>query len=118
MSKLILAFLCLLFAGFANALNDPMRPPFFDGSGQSSSDKKPVSALKLTMVLHAGNRQVAVVNGETVQVGESVAGYRVLSIKKDRVVVSHQGKLKELMLLKPEQRLKMKPANHSARDQE
>jgi len=67
--------------------------------------------LALSMILTANDRKVAILNGQSVQAGDSVAGYRVVRIKDDRVVVTRKGKVKEVMLGKPQQRNKIKVVN-------
>lgn len=107
----LVTVMLLLLAGPGHALNDPMRPPFFDGSGNKEN---PVvnRPLLLSMILTAAERRVAVLNGQSVQVGDEVDGYRVLRIERQKVVVSHKGKVKEVFLGAPQQQ-KTRVSNQS-----
>ncbi len=109
--SILLAGVLLLISGHGYALNDPMRPPFFDGSGNSET-REVSRPLQLSMILMAAERRVAVLNGKTVQVGEDVDGYRVLRIERHKVVVSHKGKLKEVFLGSPQEQ-KTSVSNHN-----
>ncbi len=101
----------MLLGAPAWSVNDPMRPPFFDGA--SSKGPKPiVRPLRLSMVLFGRDRKVAVLNGHTVKVGDSVMGYRVLRIERDHIVVSKKGQIKEVSLGNPQQRGKTQVNNH------
>lgn len=112
MKSYLLGFLVIVLAPPVWGAGDPMRPIFFDAkvSGEKTSTAKP---LMLSMILHANDRQVAVINGRSVKVGDSVSGYRVMAIKKNQVVVARRGKTKKIALGKPKQRNKIKVANRS-----
>lgn len=112
MNKFVLGNILLLLALPAWSLNDPMRPPFYDGASNSSPTQV-VRPLELSMILFANDRKVAVLNGQTVKVGESVMGYRVLRIDRDRVVVSKKGRVKEVLLGNSQQRGKTTIKNHT-----
>lgn len=105
MVKLLVLGVLVFSGGSAWAVNDPMRPPFFDGSS-SQQRVQPSEPLVLSMVLFSNKRKVAVINGKSVRVGETVAGHRVLRIDANRVVVSRKGKVKEIPLGQPEQQNK------------
>ena len=96
------------------ALNDPMRPPFFDGGNAGDSTKEKANQpLVLSMILNGSDRKVAILNGSAISVGENVDGYRLLRIDDDRVVVSRKGRVKEVLLGKPQQRNKTLVGNRS-----
>ena len=111
---------CLLLAIFvfslqAHALNDPMRPPFFDGGSSGENTKEqPNQPLELSMILAGNERKVAILNGVALGVGENVDGYRLLRIDSDRVVVSRKGRVKEVFLGKPQQQNKTQVGNRNA----
>ncbi|MDX1695082.1 MAG: hypothetical protein R3208_15050 [Ketobacteraceae bacterium] len=87
----------MMLPGHCYALNDPMRPPFFDGSGSANAPEinRP---LVLSMVLIANERRVAVINGKSVLVGDEVDGHRLLRIDRNKVIVSRKGKVKEIYM--------------------
>lgn len=87
---------CLLLAGAApaaaQALQDPTRPPaslMAGGSGAAAGAVPAApSAPRLQSVLIArqpGGRHVAVVDGETLRVGDSFKGARVTRIEQNEV---------------------------------
>ena len=88
---------CLLWSGQSVALNDPTRPPSFEEASAPAA-KESKLPLTVSMILLAKDRRVAVLNGQSLQVVESVDGYRVLRIERSKVVVSHKGKVKEVFL--------------------
>ena len=98
MNKWLLVILLFLWSGHSLALNDPMKPPFFDGDASRTDQKTAARPLKLSMLLIAPGRKVAVINAQSVMVGDSVDGYRVLRIDENKVVLSGRGKVKELYL--------------------
>ena len=56
------------------------RDPFTRGAGIGE-----VSGLTLTGILWDPNEPIAVINGQTVQVGDEVDGYQIVAISHDRV---------------------------------
>lgn len=118
MRQYLVAIFCILISLPVWAVNDPMRPPFFDGSQSTTKNVSKAKPLTLSMILNAGDRKAAVINGKSVQVGETISGYRVLRIDAERVVVSRKGKVKEVYLGKPQQRNKTKVANRKSATEE
>ena len=83
LSRLILIALCHASTAFAadTGLSDPTRPS--DQSGQSeraaahaSNDEK----LSLTLI-RLGTSPLAVINGENVHLGATIAGYKLISLQ-------------------------------------
>ena len=74
----------------AEQLVDPMRPSEYKAPqpqrplAQAETD---TSSWKLTAVITAADRRVAVVNGRSLQRGDSVDGFTVRNIFSDRVVL-------------------------------
>lgn len=101
-SVLMVLLSCLFWSGHSVALNDPTRPPSFEGPAKTAA-KEVKLPLTVSMILLAKDRRVAVLNGQSLQVGQSVDGYRVLRIERSKVVVSHEGKVKEVFLGTAEQ---------------
>lgn len=88
---------CLLFMGAggagAQALHDPTRPPASlaspqAGAGAAAAGAAAKQAPRLQSVLtgrQPGGRSVAVIDGETLRVGEFYKGARVTRIEQDEV---------------------------------
>ena len=91
------ACLCLLLAASnmvcAQALQDPTRPPAALMAGQGAAAGQPAAAQanrmpQLQSVLisrQPGGRHVAVIDGETLRLGETYKGARVARIEQDEV---------------------------------
>lgn len=90
LTMLLLACLVLApMAAGAQPLQDPTRPPA--GMDRSASDPAVEGGVpRLQSVLiarHAGGRHVAVIDGETLRLGESYKGARITSIAPGQVVL-------------------------------
>lgn len=68
------------------ALRDPTRPPA-DPTISRSAESHTVQHWNLSSILISPQRRIAVINGRSLQVGQSLAGARVLSIEADQVVL-------------------------------
>lgn len=76
----------------AQALADPTRPPaaLMSARGAAAPVASAPAAPRLQSILiarHAGGRQVAVIDGQTVQVGEQYRGARVERMTETEVVL-------------------------------
>ncbi len=96
---LICVFLCLSWVGMAGAaeFTDPMRPLNYqaatvDTSTDTANEKRKTDSWKLTAVLLSDKRSVAVVNGQSLQLGDVLEGYTLKSIYQDRVVLKGKGR--------------------------
>jgi MSHA biogenesis protein MshK len=99
------AALALLFAAgaqaHAQALQDPTRPP---AAASISSAREPVAAAagpRLQSILvarEAGGRHLAVIDGETVRLGEQFHGARVARIGDNEVELVRGGERQVLRL--------------------
>ena len=81
----------------AEAFSDPTRPGSYTAP---DAVEKPTQALKLESVLIGSNRRVAVINGKTCRVGDSVDGARVVAIHADSAELVRDGNKVVLPLLK------------------
>lgn len=81
----------------ADKLIDPTQPLFGAGSSSGSTEK----ALILESILIAGDRKVAVINGQSVTEGQTVSAAKVKKILPGKVFVLHHGKQKSLELMSP-----------------
>lgn len=70
------------------ALRDPTRPPA-DQALSRTAENHPVQHWHLSSILISPQRRIAVINGHSLQVGQSLDGVRVLSIEVDQVVLRH-----------------------------
>ena len=84
-SRALVCLACLLLTALqAEAeLADPMRPSWSLPAGPAA--EMPSGALRVSAVFISGERRIAVVNGQRVRVGDSVAGAYVSRIERDRV---------------------------------
>ena len=103
-----------MLAESAELINNPMKPPAFalnkfrlaklkqNGSTQASkvaTTKSAIKAMNLSSVLIGQQRKVAIINDQTLVVGERIGKYKLVAIFKDRVqLVSGSGKRTELKL--------------------
>lgn len=95
--------LLLLFSGIAAAetLHDPLRPRGLSASvGQNTSVKlgrQKEPDWQLTATLCSEKRVVAVINGQTAQVGDKLNGYRVKAIERDKVLLTKGNRTIEVL---------------------
>jgi MSHA biogenesis protein MshK len=90
----------LIAAGQALALEnlpDPTRPPASLHAGASTTSSAPAEPV-LQSVLISPGRKVAVISGETVQVGDRIGDARVVRIAEGEVVLAHGGQPQILKL--------------------
>lgn len=103
-----------MLAESAELINNPMKPPAFalnkfrlaklkqNGGTQAPkaiTTKSATKALNLSSVLIGQQRKVAIINDQTLVVGERIGKYKLVAIFKDRVqLVSGSGKRTELKL--------------------
>lgn len=89
--------LSLLLAGLtcgslaAEQLGDPLRPP---GSSSAVARKAPQRQVVWTLgaVLISPQRSVAMINGQAVQLGQHISGYRLVKVEQSRVVLQKNQK--------------------------
>jgi MSHA biogenesis protein MshK len=91
----------------AQALQDPTRPPaaLMAGQGASGQPAAPAAARRpqLQSVLIArqpGGRHVAVIDGETLRLGDSFRGARVARIEQNEVELV-RGRTRQVLTLNP-----------------
>ena len=98
----------------AELINNPMKPPAFalnkfrqarlklNGQGpvvKTTTTKPLTKTLKLSSILIGQNRKVAIIDDQTLVVGDRIGKYKLVAIFKDRVqMVSGNGKRTELKL--------------------
>lgn len=87
-----LAVICVAAASTANAqtLRDPTRPPGIGTKG--ATDKVEPSGWVLQSVLISPERRYAIINGEVVPIGGSIAGAQLIAVAAERVTLrTHDG---------------------------
>jgi hypothetical protein len=98
----LILLLLSLFSGvlFAadKALVDPLRPAQFKSpvnqaeTGKQDKGSDHSSEWRLTAVLIAPDRSIAVIDGRSVRLGEEFEGYKLIDIKPDQVLLRTTGK--------------------------
>lgn len=94
-SALVLLLMALLPGTPALAFRDPTRPPpqfmpAAEGHGATTGPRvevAPMAVLTLQSVIMAPGRQRAIINGETVAVGERIEGARLQSLSETQAVL-------------------------------
>lgn len=93
-------FFSLLLASLTvQAAVDPTQPPA-DLRPAAAGTTAP-AALNLQAILRGGQGSRAVIDGQTLRVGESHAGLRVLAIHSHSVLIERQGQQQLLRLAQP-----------------
>jgi MSHA biogenesis protein MshK len=87
----------------AQALTDPTRPPAalgarVDAPGSAAGDGLP--RLQSVLISRAGGRQVAVIDGETVRLGDNFKGARVVRMSQTEVELA-RGRERQVLRLEP-----------------
>ncbi len=83
----------LMTSATAQALQDPTRPP---EARMASVQAAPVRNLELGSILLGSARRIAVIEGVTMQEGESHNGIRVQRIYRDKVEIMDEGRFRVL----------------------
>jgi hypothetical protein len=81
------------------------RDPFIPLTGEedASGSSSVVGSVKLEGIIYdPGERSVAILNGNTYRVGESIGETKIVKILKDHVVISIEGEEKELWIREEE----------------
>lgn len=99
MSRLLAGLFALNFLGCVWAA-DPTAPPA-RAQVATSEQSVPVEALKLYAVLRNRGQSRAVINGQSLAVGESIFEARVVEIRPQAVLIERQGSREWLRLAAP-----------------
>ncbi len=98
-----MALVCLCSGGpaLAGQLKDPTRPPAFREAPRArAAVKKRAPSFALRAVLVSPGRRVAVINGQTLRVGQKVDGFEVVEIEPSHVGLRKGRKVLNLELAK------------------
>ena len=78
---------------------DPTRPPAWLGNSQPTERSQPAAEnYDLQQILLSDKRQLAIINGQVLAVGEKLSGAKVMKISADSVVIKIGSKRKKLRL--------------------
>ncbi len=95
--KFIVVICGLLISQLLQAqLDDPTLPPNGVYSSAKEADKPII--WHLNSVLISPQRKIAIINGQSVQIGDTVAGARIQSINETMVKLKHRGEIIRLEL--------------------
>lgn len=91
-------FICLIFITLTThaALTDPTRPPDFNPATAAAVLGK---GLTLEAIFYSANRRQAIINGQTLQAGDTIAGFKLLQIKSQAVLLKGPEGVFEMPLL-------------------
>ena len=89
---LLLMLMPLAVAAADDALRDPFQPPGWN-EPTAAADTFDADAWTLESTLTSNGRQVAIINGESVRVGDRVGGARVEAIERGRVRLDYEGRV-------------------------
>jgi MSHA biogenesis protein MshK len=98
-SKAVYLVLLIGFGNVAYAAVDPTQPPPSAVTAQASGSAE--AALVLQSIVRGGRQSQAVINGQTLQVGEVLNGATLRAIYPNSVVLEHQGQQQVLRLVEP-----------------
>jgi MSHA biogenesis protein MshK len=97
----------------AQALSDPTRPP--GAAAMASPDAPQATELQLQTILLSPQRKLAVINGQTVKIGERVGDATLVTISETGVVLKRGEETQTVRLLPG---LERKPAGRNKKKQE
>ena len=114
-TSILLAVVCMAAAStaVAQALRDPTRPPA--ASAKRMAGKTEQSGWILQSVLISPERRYAIINGEVVPVGGSVAGAELVAIAEERVTLRTPEGLRVVHLFPDVTRLGAAESNGAAK---
>ena len=96
LASIVIVMSVFLTQPVAAQLDDPTLPP--NVSNVAVSKGKDAVIWTLSSILVSPQRNIAIVNGHSVQVGDTVAGAKVQSINKTVVKLKHRGEVVRLEL--------------------
>ena len=102
---LFIGILVHISAATGGSLQDPTKPELRDTGAQetaTSSQSKKIS-WELSCIIYSASRKLAVINGDIINIGDSVTGGKVLDINPNSVVLSYRGKRHKLQLISDRQ---------------
>jgi len=95
--KLTVVISCLLLSQSLQAqLDDPTLPPNVASISVKNADEQVI--WNLSSILISSQRSIAIINGQSVKVGDTLAGARIKSISETVVKLKHRGKTISLEL--------------------
>ena len=99
----LLLFIFLLITGDSFSavikLRDPTEPPM---GVNLKSKEKAQTGVTVTSIIISPRRRIALINGKYVKAGDLVAGNKVITIRRDYVLLSQSGKKFKVYVIKNE----------------
>ncbi|WP_421683792.1 Type II secretory pathway component [Stutzerimonas urumqiensis] len=80
---------------------DPTRPPVALQPSAPQDAAQPAAPLRLQAIFHTQPAASAVINGQTLRVGDRLGDVRVLAIDAGSVLIERQGRREHLALAAP-----------------
>lgn len=89
--RIICVFSSLVWACLAHA-QDPTQPEWSVPATPAAmaAEKAGKPALRLQLIRQQGQRQLAVINGQSLTVGQTIAGYQLVRIQRDSVTLQNE----------------------------
>jgi MSHA biogenesis protein MshK len=97
-SAIALPLLCITASAWTEKLPDPTRPPVLIDNPQSDAAASQYTGLVLQSVMISPHRKMAIINGQTVKLGEKFDGAQLVGISESEVVLRHGKTLQTLKL--------------------
>lgn len=97
MSRALLSLIAVLCSLPAMAALDPTMPP----QGHSASPQEAAQTLQLQAIIRGSHGQRAVINGQSLKVGEQLGTSRLKAIYPRAVLIERQGQQEVLRLAEP-----------------
>ena len=92
----ILVIGLLLLTVNTYALRDPTRPP---GISPVTGKEEKAGDMVLKGIIHSDKRNFAIINGKKLEVGDMIAGSKLLKIEKTAVYLKDGDKVRKLTLV-------------------
>lgn len=86
------------------AISDPTRPPDLGSGANPAPTKRIKEQWQLTSTIISPQRHIAIINGETVAVGDSINKAKVISIRERQVTLQRGNRVFTLTLSDPVQK--------------
>lgn len=104
----MLSVACYLIVGLADR-RDPTRPTMRGTVGETvSEDSLRADNIDLSAILLSSGRRIAIISGQIVKEGESIAGMRLFKILPHSVILKNEESGEEITLLLSKQKIRIK----------
>ncbi len=97
LAAMLVSMLLVTAAGAGDAeIGDPMRPSYLSTSSSTSVNRAP--SWRVESIVVSPDRRIAVINGQSLAVGDRIQGARVMAIDAYAVTLDIDGKRRQLTL--------------------